>query len=98
MISMHTLENRVPFSMQQIYAERAAANGNDSRLVQRVIRSTGHCDFDTAEMVSAFDALVNWEVDGVVPAGDEVLDPLVVADPRYGCQFTLVTRGGIPPC
>ena len=97
-ISMHTLENRVPFSMQQIYAERAAANGNDSRLVQRVIRSTGHCDFDTAEMVSAFDALVNWEVDGVVPAGDEVLDPLVVADPRYGCQFTLVTRGGIPPC
>ncbi len=97
-ISMHTLENRVPFSMQQIYAERAAANGSDSWLVQRVIRSTGHCDFTTDEMVSAFDALVNWEVSGVVPAGDEVLDPLVVADPKYGCQFTLVTRTGIPAC
>ena len=95
---MHTLENRVPFSMQQIYAERAAANGSDSWLVQRVIRSTGHCSFTTDEVVSAFDALVDWEVSGVVPAGDEVLDPLVVADPRYGCQFTLETRTGIPAC
>ncbi len=97
-ISMHTLENRVPFSMQHIYAERAAANGSDSWLVQRVIRSTGHCSFTTDEMISAFDALVNWEVNGVVPAGDEVLDPDVVAHPSYGCQFTLVTRSGIPPC
>ncbi|MCH7935439.1 MAG: alpha/beta hydrolase, partial [Gemmatimonadetes bacterium] len=86
-ISMHTLENRVPFRMQQIYAERAAANGSDSWLVQRVIRSTTHCGFTTDEMVSAFDALVSWEVNGVVPAGDDVLDPLLVADPRYGFQL-----------
>ena len=97
-ISMHTLENRVPFSMQQIYTERAAANGSGSWLVQRVIRSTAHCGFTTDEMVSAFDALVIWEVNGVVPTGDEVLDPLVVADPNYGCQFTSVTRSGIPAC
>ena len=97
-ITVHTLETRVPFWMQQVYAERAAANGSDSWLVQRVIRSTGHCDITPEERISAFDALVNWEENGVVPAGDDVLDPQVVADPNYGCGFTLVTRTGIPAC
>ena len=97
-ITVHTLETRVPFWMQQVYAERAAANGSDSWLVQRVIRSTGHCDITPEERISAFDALVNWEENGVVPAGDDVLDPQVVADPNYGCAFTLVTRTGIPAC
>ena len=97
-ITVHTLETRVPFWMQQVYAERAAANGSDSWLVQRVIRSTGHCDITPEERISAFDALVNWEENGVVPAGDDVLDPQVVTDPNYGCAFTLVTRTGIPAC
>ena len=97
-MSIHTLENRVPFWMQQLYAERAAANGNTSRLVQRVIRSPLHCDFTPDERISSFDALVDWEENGVVPAGDDVLDPQVVADPDYGCEFTLVTRTGIPDC
>ena len=55
-----------------------------------MIRSTGHCDITPEERISAFDALVNWEENGVVPAGDDVLDPQVVADPDYGCAFTLV--------
>ncbi len=97
-ISMHTLESSVPFWMQQLYAERAAANGRDSWLVQRVIRSAFHCAFTSEEMISAFDALVAWEENGVVPAGDDVLDPQVVADPKYGCQFTLETRSGIAAC
>jgi hypothetical protein len=97
-LTMHTLENRVPFWMQQLYVERAAANGNSTRLVQRVIRSPFHCDFTPEERISAFDALVNWEENGVVPEGDDVLDPQVVADPNYGCEFTLETRSGIPAC
>ncbi len=97
-ISVHTLENRVPFWMQQLYAERAAANGNASRLVQRVIRSTRHCDITPEERIAAFDALVEWEENGVVPGGDDVLDPEVVADPQYGCGFTLVTRAGVAGC
>ena len=97
-ITVHTLETSVPFWMQQVYAERAAANGSDSWLVQRVIRSTGHCDITAEERISAFDALVNWEENGFVPAGDDVLDPQVVSDPNYGCTFTLVTRDGIPAC
>jgi hypothetical protein len=37
-------------------------------------------------------------VDGVVPAGDDVLDPTAVADPDYGCAFTTETRPNIPAC
>jgi hypothetical protein len=97
-LSVHTLEARVPLLMEQIYAERAAANGNASHLVQRVIRSPYHCDFSPEESITAFDALVAWERDGVVPLGDDVLDLETVADPTYGCTFTTETRPGIPAC
>lgn len=97
-LTLHTLETRVPFLMEQIYRQRAAANGNSFRLVQRVIRSGVHCDFTTEEVTSAFDALVAWEEDGTVPQGDDVLDPEVVADPDYGCAFTTATRPGIAAC
>lgn len=97
-LSVHTLETRVPFRLEQIYAERAAAHGNAGRLVQRVIRSGAHCDFTSLEWTESFDALVAWEVDGVVPDGDEVLDPSVVSDPDYGCAFTTETRFGMPAC
>jgi hypothetical protein len=32
--------------------------------------------------------MVKWEQQGVKPAGDDVLTPSVVADPKYGCKFT----------
>jgi len=97
-LSVHTLEARVPFLLERIYAQRAAAHGNASRLVQRAIRSSGHCDFTADEWISSFDALVDWEVNGVVPAGDDVVDFAAISDPDYGCQFTTATRPGIPAC
>lgn len=93
-VTLHTLGDPfVPFSMQQIYKRRAAANGSDQWLVQRAIRSPGHCDFTIAEQVEAFEAMVNWEQLGIRPAGDEVLNPGVVASPNYGCTFTRNTTG-----
>ena len=93
-VTLHTLGDlTVPFSMQQIYKRRAAVNGSDQWLVQRAIRSPGHCDFTIAEQVEAFEALVNWEQLGVRPAGDEVLNPGVVANSDYGCAFTRNTMG-----
>jgi hypothetical protein len=98
-VTLHTLGDLfVPFSMEQIYAERAQANGSGSWLVQRAIRATGHCGFDTDEVTAAFQAMVNWSENGTVPEGDIVLDPDVVALPSYGCRFTTVTRPGIPDC
>ncbi len=88
-VSMHTLGDMyVPFSMQQIYRQRAQANGSDEWLVQRAIRAPSHCDFTVREQVEAFDAMVAWAESGVTPAGDDVLDAAVVAEPTYGCTFT----------
>ncbi|TFW07620.1 alpha/beta hydrolase [Oxalobacteraceae bacterium OM1] len=88
-LTMHTLGDLyVPFSMEQSYRRRAIANGNDALLVQRAIRSPGHCEFTVAEEAAAFEALVNWVQTGAKPAGDDVLTPTAVADGNYGCTFT----------
>jgi hypothetical protein len=41
-LSLHTVGDLfVPFLMEQIYAERVAANGKSGLLVQRIIRDIG---------------------------------------------------------
>lgn len=98
-VSLHTLGDLfVPFSMQQIYARRAAAKGKSGLLVQRAYRDVNHCGFAEQEEAQAFSALVNWVENGVTPAGDNVLDRATVAHPDFGCQFTLFNRPGIPAC
>jgi len=98
-LSMHTLGDLfVPFSMEQIYARRAAENGNGDRLVTRAIRDINHCGFNTAEMEQGFAALVNWVVDGVKPAGDDILTPATVANPNFGCNFTVGPHLLAPVC
>ncbi len=89
-VTLHTLGDLfVPFKMEQVYATRAKAKGSDKWLVQRAIRDVGHCAFTAAEAAAAFDAMVKWEAGGVKPAGDDVLTPAVIADPKYGCTFTV---------
>ena len=98
-LTLHTLgELFVPFSMEQIYARRAAESGNADLLVQRAIRGRSHCEFLPSEITTAFEDLVAWVEDGVKPAGDAILDPVAVADPFFGCQFTPVDHAGVPPC
>lgn len=93
-VSIHTLGDLfVPFSMQQVYQQRAAAKGNANWLVQRAIRGASHCDFTVAEQVQAFEAMVVWERTGAKPAGDDVMTPATVANPAYGCTFTDDTIG-----
>jgi pimeloyl-ACP methyl ester carboxylesterase len=88
-VTIHTLGDMyVPFSMEQIYKRRADKQGTSGLLVQRAIRGVSHCDFTFAEQAAAFDAMINWEQKGVKPAGDDVLTPATVADPKYGCNFT----------
>lgn len=93
-LTMHTLGDfYVPFRHQQLYRERAEEHGNEDLLVQRAIRAPGHCDFSATEMSEAVNDWLTWTKGGPKPAGDEVMDPDVVADPAYGCEFT---RGFIP--
>lgn len=89
MLTLHTLGDLfVPFHMEQEYARRVAAHGASDLLVQRATRDFGHCSFTPIEFVTAFTDLVGWIESGARPAGDDVLDPAVVADPNYGCRFT----------
>ena len=87
----------VPFRHGQLYRQRAEANGSDGWLVQRAIRSPGHCDYTPEEQESAFDDMVNWEQNSIKPAGDDFLDPANVADDYFGCQFSS-ERNGLPTC
>jgi len=88
-VSVHTLGDLfVPFSMQQIYAREVAKQRRSDMLVSRATRGISHCDFSREELVRTFDDLVLWVNDGVKPVGDDILEPAVVADPLFGCQFT----------
>ncbi|WP_219418614.1 hypothetical protein [Pseudonocardia nigra] len=88
-LSLHNLGDLfVPFAMEQIYAAEVAEAGRSELLLQRAIRTTGHCEFSPVEAGTAWDDLVRWVEDGERPAGDEVLDPKIVADPAYGCRFS----------
>jgi pimeloyl-ACP methyl ester carboxylesterase len=98
-LSLHTIGDLfVPFSMEQIYARRAAAEGASDLLVVRAIRDHGHCGFAVPEEAAAFADLVNWVDSGVRPAGDDILNPVAVADPKFGCQFSVPGHAGFAPC
>lgn len=102
-LSLHNLGDLfVPFHNEIAYARDVARWDRSHLLVQRAIRGVGHCEFTPAEMVTAFDDLVDWVEDGTRPEGDSVLDPAVVASAGYGCRFTdFSTPGGHPaatPC
>ena len=98
-MTMHTLGDfYVPFRHQQLYRERAEENGNEDLLVQRAIRAPGHCDFSDGEYQALISDWLGWVNDGIKPAGDDVLDPAVVADANYGCTFTVVERVALPAC
>jgi len=98
-LTMHTLGDLfVPFSMEQIYRRHANAQGTSDLLVQRVYRDVGHCFFLPSEEAQAFAALVNWVETGAKPAGDDVLTSAVIADPKYGCNFTQAPRAGYAAC
>jgi pimeloyl-ACP methyl ester carboxylesterase len=98
-LSIHTIGDLfVPFSMEQIYARRAAEQGTSDLLVQRAIRDHAHCGFAVLEEEAAFAALVNWVVNGAKPTGDDILSPAVVADPTFGCTFSVPGHAGFPPC
>jgi hypothetical protein len=98
-LSLHTIGDLfVPFSMEQIYARRAAAEGASDLLVVRAIRDHGHCGFAVQEEAAAFADLVNWVDHGVKPGGDDILNPAAVANPKFGCQFSVPGHAGFAPC
>ena len=82
----------VPVSLEQSLKRSVDGAGNSQLLVQRLMRSAGHCTFSPHEQIAAFDDLVKWVRQGVRPEGDEVLGDLTNA----GLKFTQPLRPGDP--
>jgi pimeloyl-ACP methyl ester carboxylesterase len=82
----------VPISIETAYRQRVDAAGAGNLLVQRAIRSAGHCQFSDAEYSQAFNDLVSWVKDGKKPAGDNISGDLS----DIGKQFTNPIRPGDP--
>jgi pimeloyl-ACP methyl ester carboxylesterase len=111
-LSLHGLGDMfVPFSMEEDYAREVALHGESDLLVQRAIRSANHCEYAPNEVGAAWSDLQKWVSarghharDLARPAGDDVLNPRVVAAPDYGCRFSdpaaygTGTRGRFPAC
>lgn len=92
-ISLHTLGDLfVPFSMQQIYAQRVRKWGRAHMLVNRAIRAAQHCEFSLEEQERAFADMIRWVDEGIKPAGDNILDRQAVQDESFGCRFTTPVR------
>jgi len=87
-LSVHNIGDLfVPFSMEQQYRADVDRHGRGRLLVQRAIRTTGHCEFAPAEAATAWGDLVDWVEHRDRPAGDRV-DRRSVAAADYGCQFS----------
>lgn len=82
----------VPITQETYYRDQVAKAGKSDLLVQRVIRSGGHCKFSDQELTAAFDDLVTWVRDGKKPTGDNLSGDLSNA----GVQFTNPLRPGDP--
>jgi pimeloyl-ACP methyl ester carboxylesterase len=82
----------VPISQEQIYKTKVDAAGASDMLVQRAIRSGGHCKFSADEVEQGFADLTAWVEQGKKPAGDTITGDLSDA----GRQFTNPLRPGDP--
>ena len=82
----------VPINQEQSYRKKVEAAGKGDLLVQRAIRSGGHCKFSADELTTAFSDLVAWVKDNKKPKGDDLLGDLS----DIGKQFTVPIRPGDP--
>lgn len=93
LLTMHgTGDLFVPIVLQQRLRQAMDAAGTADRLVQRVYRIPGHCQFSAGEESRAFDDLAGWARGGTRPQGDDVMGDLRDA----GKAFTSPLRPGDP--
>jgi pimeloyl-ACP methyl ester carboxylesterase len=84
----------VPIFLQQVLKRAVDRAGTSDLLVQRIIRSPGHCTFSPEETIREFDDLVAWVREGRRPAGDE--DEILGDLSDAGRRFTTPIRPGDP--
>lgn len=93
LLTLHTTGDLVvPVVSAQALQRAVNAAGKSDLLVQRLVRSAGHCTFSGPEQARAFTDLVKWVRVGERPEGEDVLGDLSNA----GLKFTTPLRPGDP--
>ena len=87
----------VPISLQRTLKQAVDAAGRQQFLVQRVIRTPGHCGFSRQEQVQAMDDVVRWVRQDVRPQGDDVMGDLRDAGRRFTNPIRPGDPGGLKP-
>jgi hypothetical protein len=68
-LTLHTTRDpAVPLFHESDYAALVDQRGAAPWLAQRTVNAFGHCAFTDAQVLSAFDALIEWVRDGVRPS------------------------------
>jgi pimeloyl-ACP methyl ester carboxylesterase len=68
LLTMHgTGDLFVPIGLEPTYAAKVVAAGNDEWLLQRSFEHAGHCAFNNADVLDAFNDLVGWVETGIKP-------------------------------
>ena len=98
MLTLHgTGDLFVPISLQRTLKQAVDAAGRQQFLVQRVIRTPGHCGFSRQEQVQAMDDVVRWVRQDVRPQGDDVMGDLRDAGRRFTNPIRPGDPGGLKP-
>ena len=87
----------VPVVSAQALQRAVNSAGRGDLLVQRLIRSTGHCTFSGAEQARAFEDLVKWVRIGERPEGEDILGDLSNAGRKFTTPLRPGDPGGIRP-
>lgn len=73
LMALHTTADYfVPIGVEVSYLDKVQTAGMEDLLVQRAYIETGHCAFDSPDVLEAFDDLVEWIDTDVKPWGDDL--------------------------
>jgi pimeloyl-ACP methyl ester carboxylesterase len=98
LLTLHTTGDLVvPVVSAQALQRAVNSAGKGDLLVQRLIRSTGHCTFSGAEQARAFEDLVKWVRIGERPEGEDILGDLSNAGRKFTTPLRPGDPGGIRP-
>lgn len=98
LLTLHTTGDLVvPVVSAQALQRAVNAAGKGDLLVQRLIRSTGHCTFSGPEQARAFNDLVKWVRIGERPEGEDILGDLSDAGRKFTTPLRPGDPGGIRP-
>jgi pimeloyl-ACP methyl ester carboxylesterase len=98
LLTLHTTGDLVvPVVSAQALQRAVNGAGKGDLLVQRLIRSTGHCTFSGAEQARAFEDLVKWVRVGERPEGEDILGDLSNAGRKFTTPLRPGDPGGIRP-